>query len=344
MSDSFTAFKLRSPTSNSTISASAPKISSISSIIPPFCICPYCINHHLAYVAEQRPSAGFHVQSQQSSRWSPTPAQLLILEELFRRGTKTPTAEQIQQITLQLRRFGKIEGKNVFYWFQNHKARERQKRRRREMEKTTCEDAKAYNMGSSEKQQEAEAAVNLGFVCTLATGLRETGYEVEETKKWASSSNCSGLADESASLDIAERKSDKWTQFKERETLVLRRKEAKCQNMQMPRSLPYHLEDISPTASTASEAAAAHRSPSSQLLTPLCYSLPFLLNRESLTCYGEENAETHDQTLELFPLKRDRDQDGNSPIKSKARFCCASASVNTEISSNQFFEFLPLKH
>ncbi|KAE8690871.1 hypothetical protein F3Y22_tig00110893pilonHSYRG00659 [Hibiscus syriacus] len=26
--------------------------------------------------------------------------------------------------------FGKIEGKNVFYWFQNHKARERQRRRR----------------------------------------------------------------------------------------------------------------------------------------------------------------------------------------------------------------------
>lgn len=50
---------------------------------------------------------------------------------------KAPSAEQIQQIALQLRQFGKIEGKNVFYWFQNHKARERQKRRRREMEETT---------------------------------------------------------------------------------------------------------------------------------------------------------------------------------------------------------------
>lgn len=52
------------------------------------------------------------------------------VEELYRRGTRTPSAEQIQQITAQLRKFGKIEGKNVFYWFQNHKARERQKRRR----------------------------------------------------------------------------------------------------------------------------------------------------------------------------------------------------------------------
>ncbi|XP_077234551.1 WUSCHEL-related homeobox 1-like [Tasmannia lanceolata] len=65
-----------------------------------------------------------------SSRWNPTPEQLRTLEDLYRSGTRTPTAEQIQHITAQLRRFGKIEGKNVFYWFQNHKARERQKRRR----------------------------------------------------------------------------------------------------------------------------------------------------------------------------------------------------------------------
>ncbi|KAL6001531.1 WUSCHEL-related homeobox 1 [Asimina triloba] len=66
-----------------------------------------------------------------SSRWNPTPEQLRTLEDLYRRGTRTPNAEQIQYITAQLRRYGKIEGKNVFYWFQNHKARERQKRKRR---------------------------------------------------------------------------------------------------------------------------------------------------------------------------------------------------------------------
>lgn len=65
-----------------------------------------------------------------SSRWNPTPDQLRVLEELYRQGTRTPSADHIQQITAQLRRYGKIEGKNVFYWFQNHKARERQKRRR----------------------------------------------------------------------------------------------------------------------------------------------------------------------------------------------------------------------
>uniref|UniRef100_J3L5P0 Homeobox domain-containing protein n=1 Tax=Oryza brachyantha TaxID=4533 RepID=J3L5P0_ORYBR len=45
------------------------------------------------------------------------------------KGLRTPTAEQIQQITARLREHGHIEGKNVFYWFQNHKARQRQKQK-----------------------------------------------------------------------------------------------------------------------------------------------------------------------------------------------------------------------
>ncbi|WOL12543.1 hypothetical protein Cni_G21310 [Canna indica] len=66
-----------------------------------------------------------------STRWCPTPEQLMILEELYRSGVRTPDASQIQQITTHLSCYGRIEGKNVFYWFQNHKARERQKLRRR---------------------------------------------------------------------------------------------------------------------------------------------------------------------------------------------------------------------
>lgn len=49
---------------------------------------------------------------------------------LYRGGMRTPNAQQIEQITEQLSKYGKIEGKNVFYWFQNHKARERQKQKR----------------------------------------------------------------------------------------------------------------------------------------------------------------------------------------------------------------------
>ncbi|KAG1371625.1 WUSCHEL-related homeobox 3 [Cocos nucifera] len=66
-----------------------------------------------------------------STRWCPTPEQLMILEEMYRSGVRTPTASQIQQIAAHLSYYGRIEGKNVFYWFQNHKARDRQKPRRR---------------------------------------------------------------------------------------------------------------------------------------------------------------------------------------------------------------------
>ncbi|KAI3460202.1 hypothetical protein Pfo_016865 [Paulownia fortunei] len=64
------------------------------------------------------------------TRWNPTQEQIGILEMLYRGGVRTPNAQQIEQITAQLGKYGKIEGKNVFYWFQNHKARERQKQKR----------------------------------------------------------------------------------------------------------------------------------------------------------------------------------------------------------------------
>nr|ASV45871.1 WUSCHEL-related homeobox 1 [Broussonetia papyrifera] len=133
--------------------------------------------HHLATVAEQN-KREFNTSPQVvvSSRWNPTPEQLRALEELYRRGTRTPSAEQIQHITAQLRRYGKIEGKNVFYWFQNHKARERQKRRR-QMESAPDET------DMSEKNKEL--------------GASRTVFEVEQTKNWAPPTSCSTLAEES---------------------------------------------------------------------------------------------------------------------------------------------------
>ncbi|KAK7261459.1 hypothetical protein RIF29_27772 [Crotalaria pallida] len=63
------------------------------------------------------------------SRWNPTKEQISMLENLYDQGIKTPSEEQIKQITFKLRAYGHIEGKNVFYWFQNHKARQRQKQK-----------------------------------------------------------------------------------------------------------------------------------------------------------------------------------------------------------------------
>ncbi|KAJ1382869.1 Homeobox-like domain superfamily [Sesbania bispinosa] len=63
-------------------------------------------------------------------RWNPTTEQVKLLTELFSSGLCTPSTDQIQKISTQLSFYGKIESKNVFYWCQNHKARERQKRRK----------------------------------------------------------------------------------------------------------------------------------------------------------------------------------------------------------------------
>jgi len=56
--------------------------------------------------------------------------QVKLLTDLFKAGLRTPSTDQIQKISMELSFYGKIESKNVFYWFQNHKARERQKCRK----------------------------------------------------------------------------------------------------------------------------------------------------------------------------------------------------------------------
>ncbi|XWS53141.1 hypothetical protein CRYUN_Cryun11dG0132300 [Craigia yunnanensis] len=68
-----------------------------------------------------------------NSRWNPTKEQISLLESFYRQGIRTPSTDQIQQITSRLKVYGTIEGKNVFYWFQNHKARQRQKQKQEKM-------------------------------------------------------------------------------------------------------------------------------------------------------------------------------------------------------------------
>lgn len=80
---------------------------------------------------EEGKNSSVSTNSSSSIRWNPTKEQISMLENLYKQGVRTPSAEQIQQITGKLREFGSIEGKNVFYWFQNHKARQRQKQKQK---------------------------------------------------------------------------------------------------------------------------------------------------------------------------------------------------------------------
>ncbi|KAH7352887.1 hypothetical protein KP509_19G069000 [Ceratopteris richardii] len=62
-------------------------------------------------------------------RWCPTPEQIKVLETLFNSGTTTPTRDMIVDIASCLKQFGSIVEANVFYWFQNRKARAKRKLR-----------------------------------------------------------------------------------------------------------------------------------------------------------------------------------------------------------------------
>ncbi|KAJ7012574.1 hypothetical protein D5086_002151 [Populus alba] len=68
-----------------------------------------------------------------NSRWSPTKEQISMLESFYSQGIRAPSTEMIEQIASRLKAYGHIEGKNVFYWFQNHKARQRQKQKQENM-------------------------------------------------------------------------------------------------------------------------------------------------------------------------------------------------------------------
>ncbi|XP_024164115.1 protein WUSCHEL-like [Rosa chinensis] len=95
------------------------------------------------------------------TRWTPTTDQIRILKELYYdKGVKSPTAEHIQRICLQLNQYGKVEGKNVFFWFQNLKARERQQKRL-----TSDVHVPMQRSGL------AGGSINLNFGSTSSTGI-----------------------------------------------------------------------------------------------------------------------------------------------------------------------------
>ncbi|MFQ6659760.1 hypothetical protein Gotur_028530 [Gossypium turneri] len=296
-----------------------------------------------------------------SSRWNPTPEQLRTLEELYRRGTRTPSADQIQHITAQLRRYGKIEGKNVFYWFQNHKARERQKRRR-QMESTQDDHPDNFERKDSETNR--------------------TGYEVEQTKNWALPINCSTLAEESASIQMAakasvsECRADGWIQFEEGELQqrknFVERNDTWQHKMQFSYSCLSPVLSPNPTSTTAAISTVTTvappppirpMDPKHQYQHQQLFKTHHGLNNifKSPCRYNNNNANVFDfnfvrnqeatlgecdsQTLQLFPLRSGNDDGSDDSNEKENEISIATAPGNANLGgpNHQFFEFLPLK-
>jgi hypothetical protein len=91
-------------------------------------------------------------------RWNPTAEQVKVLTELFRAGLRTPSTEQIQRISTHLSAFGKVESKNVFYWFQNHKARERHHHKKRRRGASSSSPDSGSGRGSNNEEDGRGAA------------------------------------------------------------------------------------------------------------------------------------------------------------------------------------------
>ncbi|OMO51409.1 hypothetical protein COLO4_37684 [Corchorus olitorius] len=266
----------------------------------------FALNHHLT-VGDQN-KREFNTQPVVvSSRWNPTPEQLRTLEELYRRGTRTPSAEQIQHITAQLRRYGKIEGKNVFYWFQNHKARERQKRRR-QMESAPDEDIfeRKDSTETAAKAAVAECRVADGWIQFDEGELQHTRNNVERNATWQQQqqqkmqfSNTNLINNSTTSAGAA--------------TPTIRKMDPKQQSLIKTHD---HLNIfIAPNV------------------------LDHLINHNQEDHHHQDHDHGDSQTLQLFPLRSD-----NVKEKENGMISVAAAVTANFTTPYQFFEFLPLKN
>ncbi|XXG55447.1 hypothetical protein AAC387_Pa03g3114 [Persea americana] len=264
----------------------------------------FALHNHLGTTEQGKREASSHPVS---SRWNPTPEQLRTLEDLYRRGTRTPTAEQIQHITAQLRRYGKIEGKNVFYWFQNHKARERQKRRRQ------IEAAMALER-DAESLERKDSAMS----------------RTEGCKSWTHPINYSILAEESASLSTkGEKAREGWLQCNRQLHHQSSKEENATWHLMHFSSLP-HLINTTPFATTIPPTSTI--ATRAEVYEAAGSNIPINGSLETSNEFGQS------QTLELFPLRSNGIVEKMPPLLVSPPITTTSSMDN--LGPSQFFHFL----
>ncbi|KAK4430310.1 WUSCHEL-related homeobox 1 [Sesamum alatum] len=260
-----------------------------------------------------------------SGRWNPTREQVQALEEMYRRGIRTPSADQIQQIAAKLRRFGKIEGKNVFYWFQNHKARERQKKRR-QLHHLVVPAKKFHHLHTPQTNQ-------------TPPELRRRYFDIEHhDNKLHNPSNCSTQSEDSVSMHgsvIAECNKDGWThkELQQKTTTAEKIETNCCWQLDLSSCFsPNNSVHVQPITT-------ADQENTKPLISALNLSLllpPKNLDDHNVVGSGiKEN-----QTLELFPIGRSNDLNATH----REREIDDVSTAEMTLRPNEFIEFLPTKN
>ncbi|CAA7046402.1 unnamed protein product [Microthlaspi erraticum] len=223
-------------------------------------------------------------EPKEQSRWNPTPEQMMALEEVYRNGTRTPTTQQIKEIASKLQKYGRIEGKNVFYWFQNHKSRDRLKRRRHDQQGFAIN-----NVNEEEQLRKEHVVVAKGNKASSSVPRRRDDHRVIHTRTCLSSSPT-----QPQNKRIYDGKRVEY------ERGLAEEKEATCQDQINPintSDFDYHLI-ITSTRSQETE----HQ---------------YNLNEE------EEEETRKSRTLDLFPVIEDQEKTGFGEKNTKPeQLCC----------------------
>ncbi|CAI9095991.1 OLC1v1032044C1 [Oldenlandia corymbosa var. corymbosa] len=267
-----------------------------------------------------------------TSRWNPTPEQLMALEEMYRRGVRTPSSEEIKLISAKLRQFGKIEGKNVFYWFQNHKARERQKRRRQPPpESSTTSSSKKLE---NENNETLEGNDHKGFSCKYLEGedqnLTTSPKEPKTMQKPAETE-----------LEYEGEMQQQMNQWEMAKGATKQTLELPCRASSSNSDILLNNINATFPAESSREAAEAQQ----KMLSALNFSIfsspsSFYADDHDVTKHEDEMPRDH-RTLELFPLQKDGYNDHCSDtVANDADFQEFMDTMNPNLPPNQFYEFL----
>ncbi|OIW16042.1 hypothetical protein TanjilG_04577 [Lupinus angustifolius] len=265
--------------------------------------------HHLATMADhsRRDQFNFVPPVVVSSRWNPTPEQLRELEELYRRGTRTPSAEQIQHITAQLRRFA--ASRTVFEVEQT----------KNWVPSTHCTSTLGEESVSIQMAEKAENAV-----CKTYGWLQFNERELQQRRNFMEKNDTCHVMQFSCPSPAP--------------ATNLINTPPYCNNNNNASNTTVTTRTMDPTNHIKTH------NDLSFFISPQRENGVIHLSSYSNNSieYDDHNCVESNQTLQLFPL-RNGDGSCSHNINDKVTEISASA-MNANLAPSQFFEFLPLKN